>query len=177
MRIRTFSPSNLTFIYCPADFEASREEEAKLQPSRDSAQEHGHQTGQEMRVRVTRLDSCHSVFVCHGSGALRSPNRPLRLSFYSLLCFPPSPSPAAAFWFDLSVCSWRRTRLFIPTSGWRISVSHKLRPLVYKCREELDVWDCKSTLHEVWDDSPRLLVQTTVNTWDVFTRIALFLCT
>lgn len=59
----------------------------------------------------------------------------------------------AAFLFDLSVCSWRQTWLFIPTSGWCISVSHKLRPLVYKCREELDVWDCKSTLHEVWDDS------------------------
>lgn len=124
----------LVLLCHPADFEASREEEAKLQPARDSTQEHGHQTGQEMRVGATPSGltdqeprcACRTVF-----------------SFipYPVFFFFPLPSRAAAAISEGSVFIWFE-RLFLETntafySHFRISVSLKLRPL--------DVWDGKST--------------------------------
>lgn len=77
--------SNSCLMWRPADFEACREEEAKLQSSSDSSQEHGHQTAQEMRLARAGLVSY-----------ARIRSRPLRLYFPSLPCSPRFPSRAAA---------------------------------------------------------------------------------
>ncbi len=77
--------SNCCLMWRVADFEACREEEAKLQSSSDSSQEHGPQTAQEMRLARAGLVSY-----------ARIRSRPLRLYFPSLPCFPRLPSRADA---------------------------------------------------------------------------------
>lgn len=48
--IRLFCDALKKYLFFLIDFKASREEEAELEPSRDSTKEHGHQTDEEMRA-------------------------------------------------------------------------------------------------------------------------------